>query len=441
MHEFFASNAIPNFARQQLVESTEQDRRIPEYAILSHVWGPEEVSFQDITGDRSAAEKKAGYEKVRESCKLAAQNGYAYIWIDTCCIDKTSSTELAEAINSMFQWYKGSKICYAYLSDVDVDEIIVYDRDNNKRQHVVYNPTKMTKTEYQEAISTFRDPAQQPQEAFLVTPGRYSRWFTRGWTLQELLAPAKLRFFDANWTYLGSKEQHARKISDISNIDLYALHGGDLRRMSIARRMSWVAKRQTTRMEDMAYCLLGIFDINMPLLYGEGMKAFIRLQEEILKVSDDQSLFAWMDPTMPGYRDDYPEASKPQGLLAASPEAFQSSDQIAQFYSETPGRAVTQSTNKGLQIEFLMCQDPTYSSGMVFFAILTCQAGRLPGVLPCIRLRRLSPKSEQYARIDMSHLLYFYATGTDGKINFQGFDPTKPQSELTDMFLSKSPTP
>ncbi|KIN08755.1 hypothetical protein OIDMADRAFT_69002, partial [Oidiodendron maius Zn] len=248
LEEFFASSAID----QRL-----ENQRIPKYAILSHTWGFEEITFQDITGDKTIIQHKAGFNKVRDSCRQARADGYAYIWIDTCCIDKTSSAELSEAVNSMYQWYKDSAICYAYLSDQPF-----YAEDG---------------MQYSSSPS-------------------FSRWFSRGWTLQELLAPAKLQFFDKSWNSIGMKEDHMNVISVITNIDLFALNGGDLRRLSIARRMSWAANRQTTRIEDMAYCLLGIFGINMPLLYGEGAKAFIRLQEEILKISNDQSLFAWKYP-------------------------------------------------------------------------------------------------------------------------------------------------
>ncbi|PMD24481.1 HET-domain-containing protein [Hyaloscypha hepaticicola] len=260
LEEFFASSAI---------DERLENQGIPKYAILSHTWGFEEITFQDITGDRTIIQHKTGFSKVRNSCRQARADGYAYIWIDTCCIDKTSSAELSEAINSMYQWYKDSAICYAYLSDVLIHPG-PSDLPHNLR-HPFYTEDGMR---------------------YSSSPS-YSRWFSRGWTLQELLAPVKLQFFDRNWNSIGMKEDHMNTISRITNIDLFALNGGDLRRLSIARRMSWAANRQTTRIEDMAYCLLGVFGINMPLLYGEGAKAFIRLQEEILKISNDQSLFAW----------------------------------------------------------------------------------------------------------------------------------------------------
>ncbi|PMD40312.1 HET-domain-containing protein [Hyaloscypha variabilis F] len=407
MEEFFSSSTIPNFAKQHLAGSMAEDREVPKYAILSHVWGPEEISFQDITRDRRLARERSGWAKVQASCAQACRDGYAYIWIDTCCIDKTSSTELSEAINSMYKWYKDSEICYVYLSDIE------------------------------EAYRGSNYHSFDDTDPFRTTESQYSRWFSRGWTLQELLAPSTLQFFNKYWTSIGMKKDHLEAISKITGIDHFALNGGDLRRLSIARRMTWAGNRQTTRSEDTAYCLLGIFNINMPLLYGEGANAFIRLQEEIMKISDDQSIFAWKDPSATSYRDDYPEASQPQGLLASSPSVFQYSETVAQFYSESPGRAVSTSTNKGLQVEFLMCQDLSYPSGLVFLAVLNCQIGTFPGVLPGIRLRRLGHNSEQYARIDVSQLLEISSYNSESGLVYQGFNPGEPQLHLKGRNSSK----
>ncbi|KAK9415105.1 putative Vegetative incompatibility protein HET-E-1 [Seiridium unicorne] len=227
----------------------------PAYAILSHTWGPsnEEVSFSDIR--RGIASKSGpGRIKFDGCCSLARENGLDYAWIDTCCIDKTNSTELGEAINSMFKWYSEAKICYAYLRDVDSDEDI------------------------SSSQSTFRK----------------SCWFSRGWTLQELIAPKVLRFYDATWKYLGTKRELASILESITSISRPFLLGmTNLCEASVAQRMSWAAKRKTTRKEDIAYCLLGIFDITMPMVYGEGDRAFLRLQEEILRHIQDDSILAW----------------------------------------------------------------------------------------------------------------------------------------------------
>jgi hypothetical protein len=185
----------------------------------------------------------------------------------SCCIDKTSTAEVSEAINSMFHWYQQANICYAYLSDI---------------------PSMYAATE----ISGEQVPSNSNSKHPVPEIAR-SRWFSRGWTLQELVAPTKLIFFSSHWYPLGSKIELQDTIQEITGIDQQILVTGCLENISVAKKMSWAAKRETTRVEDMAYCLLGIFNVNMPLLYGEGRKSFTRLQEEIMKVSDDQSLFAW----------------------------------------------------------------------------------------------------------------------------------------------------
>ncbi|KAI8180571.1 Vegetative incompatibility protein HET-E-1 [Colletotrichum sp. SAR 10_86] len=223
-------------------------RRVPPYAILSHTWEDGEVTLQDM--ERQTASAKAGYAKILASCEQTLRDNLDYIWVDTCCIDKTSSAELSEAINAMFRWYQDSTICYAFLSDVPSD------------------------TDFDESSAFAK-----------------SRWFTRGWTLQELLAPAKLDFYSNSWDHLGSKLGLAKAISSVARIDEVFLRGRSIREASIAARMSWAATRETAREEDRSYSLLGIFDVHIPLLYGEGGKnAFFRLQEELIRKSDDQSI-------------------------------------------------------------------------------------------------------------------------------------------------------
>ncbi|KAK4205075.1 heterokaryon incompatibility protein-domain-containing protein [Triangularia verruculosa] len=232
---------------------------IPEYAIVSHTWDATEANFQQWTNRvaRLRKSKLPGYAKVYKACKLARQEGFRYLWIDTVCIDKSSSSELSEAINSMYAWYENAKVCYVYLSDVRISS-----KENNM-----------------DVLSLFRT----------------SRWWSRGWTLQELLAPDNVIFYTREWVKMGTKYALAVLIQEITGIDEGYLRG--IRRISmcsIAQRMSWASKRVTTRDEDLAYSLLGIFGINMPLLYGEGSQnSFRRLQEEIIKVSIDQSIFAF----------------------------------------------------------------------------------------------------------------------------------------------------
>ena len=225
---------------------------IPRYAILSHTWGTdgEEVTFKDIR--KGTGKSKAGYQKIHFCGKQAAADGLQYFWVDTCCIDKSSSAELSEAINSMFRWYHDAHKCYVYLSDVSISSSI--ENDQLSQQTSRWEPTF-----------------------------RKSRWFTRGWTLQELIAPASVEFFSVEGERLGDKKSLGRQIYEITGIALQALQGCPLSYFSVNERMSWATRRETKREEDAVYSLLGVFDIHMPLIYGEGRKkALIRLEKEIM---------------------------------------------------------------------------------------------------------------------------------------------------------------
>ncbi|KIW67315.1 hypothetical protein PV04_06579 [Phialophora macrospora] len=262
----------------------------PPYAILSHTWGEGEVSFQEL--GTLEAKEKAGYWKIERCCEQAKSDGLGYAWVDTCNIDKRSSAELSEAINSMFQWYSQAQVCYAYLADVSLlpagdDDTISSDRTL---------------------------PYPRPVWGF---PS--SRWFERGWTLQELIAPMHVVFFDRDWVEIGTKASLLEDLVEITGIPPEALMDPpSIRRSCIAERMSWASKRQTTRVEDMAYSLLGIFGVNMPLLYGEGAKAFHRLQRQILAESNDHSIFAWTVPNPPNSSPEFHGIS----VLAESPAMF-----------------------------------------------------------------------------------------------------------------------
>ncbi|KAI0554083.1 heterokaryon incompatibility protein-domain-containing protein [Xylaria curta] len=229
-----------------------QGEEVPPYAILSHTWIKGEVSFSDFQDGKGPSLQ--GYQKIIDCCRQAASDGLDTVWIDTCCIDKRSSAELSEAINSMFTWYQNAAICYAYLDDV-------VNVDDNA------------------SVSRLPDSFSR------------SRWFTRGWTLQELLAPSVVVFYSIGWARIGSHRGLSDVIAETTRISMRFLETEDFTNFSIAQRMSWASQRQTTRIEDQAYCLLGLFGVNMPLLYGEGDQAFIRLQQEIMKESDDQTIF------------------------------------------------------------------------------------------------------------------------------------------------------
>ncbi|KAF5519434.1 Vegetative incompatibility protein HET-E-1 [Colletotrichum aenigma] len=245
---------------------------VPPYAILSHTWENDEVSLQDLS--TTAGRSKKGFKKIEACCAQARRDGFDWAWLDTCCIDKTSSAELSEAINSMFRWYRQARVCYVYLSDLPSQ----YPGDVDRRQfHSV-------------------------------------KWFTRGWTLQELIAPRAMEFYDQNWEEIGTKVSLLDLLHDKTGIRRDILDGTTIHTViPTGERMSWASNRKTTRQEDLAYCLLGIFGIHMPLLYGEGSQSFIRLQQEILRTSEDLSILLWTG---------FSRQTTTCGVLATAPSAF-----------------------------------------------------------------------------------------------------------------------
>ncbi|KAH8707474.1 hypothetical protein GQ44DRAFT_628736, partial [Phaeosphaeriaceae sp. PMI808] len=231
-----------------LPEAFASDKTIRPYAILSHTWEDgQEVTFKDLM--ESTGKDKTGYHKIRLCAQQAKRDGLQYFWVDTCCIDKSNPAELQKAINSMFRWYKNARKCYVYLQDVSTMKRKVSDRD---------------------------------MEYTWETAFRQSRWFRRGWTLQELLAPTSVQFFSQEWKKLGDKQSLVQKIHEATGIPNTALQGAPMVRFSEKERFSWIQSRETKIEEDKAYALLGIFDVEMPLCYKEGYAcAFKRLQEEI----------------------------------------------------------------------------------------------------------------------------------------------------------------
>lgn len=316
----------------------------PPYAILSHTWGTDEVSYQDLQKLDSletapAVLRKAGFEKIRFTCEQAKRDGLRYAWVDTCCIDKSSSHELSEAINSMYRWYGNSTVCYVYLADVPGNCPPLSDHD-------YLHPRQMR------FLEAFEE----------------SRWFTRGWTLQELIAPRLVLFYGQHWNHIGTLGDLVERVSGITNIQSEVLnHSRSLSELSIARRLSWAARRETTRKEDQAYSLLGILDVNMPLLYGEGEKAFQRLQEEIIKQSTDQSIFAWNTP--PGF------IAPRELLLAPSPRCFMNCNRIRRRRG-TASESAFRISNKGLEITLPVMRKQLYedpSQPTLTLGILDCR--------------------------------------------------------------------
>ena len=313
-------------------------KQIPKYAILSHTWvDGEEIEFRHLRNLQIVNKSEhngfydGGFEKIRRACSRALKDDLSYLWVDTCCINKDSSAELSEAINSMYKWYRNSAVCYVYLSDV--------------------NRTECGKVVGVEAVEK-------------------SRWFTRGWTLQELLAPERLKFFDANWKCLGGLGKLMSDVCRATKIQRRHLDGRE--QASVAQKMSWMSERQTTREEDIAYCMLGLFNVNMPLLYGEGEeKAFLRLQQQIIQDSNDESIFAWRNDTLWS-----------SGLLAHSPKEFAMSGTIRpEKHRLSPGLPYSM-TNVGLKMGlaaiYIRSQDSwnrAADDGLDLVAPLACDDG------------------------------------------------------------------
>lgn len=255
----------------------------PRYAILSHTWGEEkdEIHFGDIHKDHQLSKTGPGKIKFDGCCQQAKADGFDYVWIDTCCIDKSHHTDYSEAITSMFSWYQTADRCYVYLADVP-----------------------------DQATSTFDNDF------------RRSRWHTRGWTLQELLAPRDLVFYSKGWTNLGEKASMISIIEEATGIPAQFL--GGFRDASVAQRMSWAAQRVRTRGEDMAYCLFGIFNVSLPIMYGEGASAaFSRLQEAILQRTPDASILAWgLDLQHDDRHPQQHSTNRYGNILAVSPQEF-----------------------------------------------------------------------------------------------------------------------
>lgn len=346
-------------AKTHKLESYDDEQAVPGgYAILSHTWGSvdQEISFDDFKefrlrlgpsrssstpspDDIQAARdalpdsKAPGWAKIDGTCDKALEYGYSYVWVDTFCIDKSSSAELQESINSMFRWYEKAAVCFAYLPDVS-------------------SP----------------DGAEEAGSEF-----RKSKWFTRGWTLQELLAPSSLEFFDASWRRIGVKAELSTVIQEVTGINSQYIIGVPmsaglsvyqcLSRASVAERMSWAARRRTTRPEDLAYCLLGIFDIHIPMLYGEGLHAFKRLQEEIMKVTDDTSLFAW------GLGRIW-NSSEASSILAPAPEYFEHCSDIEIMDLVDFKRPSFHLSQQGLVVDLPIVQDRMFDN--VSYLILHC---------------------------------------------------------------------
>ncbi|KAI6017326.1 hypothetical protein BKA83DRAFT_606598 [Pisolithus microcarpus] len=360
-----------------------------EYCILSHRWiVGQEVDYEqmmDLAKLDNAYEivNWHGYQKVLQACKVA-EGLFEYLWADTCCIDKRSSSELTEAINSMFRWYKNSTRCYTYLHDT----------------------------------------SEFPTEPDFTTFGNsngWPEWFSRGWTLQELIAPGDLQFFNKDWKEIGSKRSRTTELKKITGVPLSVLVDGlSSYRPSFAEVMSWASERRTMLAEDEAYSLIGLLGVNMPMLYGEGKNAFQRLQIGFMQMSNDQSIFAWKankagSTEAQSTEDDVGWTS---GVLPDGPVAFRGCHDVIQmepdeFYRllssmwETHANALAANgecgtlpaftvTNRGIQIPLPL--RPYYGCPSVFRAALACR--RRGNLMPLtINLAAFGPIHYRYSGV------------------------------------------
>ncbi|KAH8903002.1 hypothetical protein BR93DRAFT_947440 [Coniochaeta sp. PMI_546] len=327
-------------------------REIPRYAILSHTWADGEVLFKDMVD--GTVETKPGYEKIRFCADQAWADGLRFCWVDTCCIDKTNAVELQEAINSMFRWYRGAAKCYAYLADV---------------------------------------PAANWRASF-----RNSRWFTRGWTLQELIAPMSVGFFSKEGHLLGSREALEQDITAVTGIPLDALRGCALSDFSVRERFAWMDRRETTRDEDRAYALLGIFDVHMPLIYGEGANnAFRRLREVISPSTRAAEDKAKDDGCIAELRDTDPRVDKKRieqtkgGLLEGSCQWVLDHADFQRWYRDEQSRLLWIKGDAGKGKTMLLCgivdalTKSVHDGSMVSFFFLQATDPRINHALAVVR--------------------------------------------------------
>ncbi|RSL58825.1 hypothetical protein CEP54_007588 [Fusarium duplospermum] len=338
----------------ELFEASDVPTPFPSYAILSHTWisSKDEITYQDMKtrkGDiKNDVYKQKGWLKLRKYCDRAAKDGWEWAWMDTCCIDKTNPADTQEAINAMFRWYQNAGICYAHLEDVHVHQEI--------KNMDLHRNADLDETLGNGNAASPSSPLHKALGSFFIA----SKWFTRGWTLQELLAPHYLVFVDRTWLRIGTRENWAAEVKEASNIEpryLSSFNPTDFASCSTAMRFSWASRRETTIEEDETYSLLGLFGISLPLIYGEGRRqAFHRLQRQLIIVYNDDSLFAWKEKLETGGHSHHGRhQGKPQlsnsklgwGILARSVRDFWDGSKVKALRHDQNDFSMT---NRGLQI-------------------------------------------------------------------------------------------
>ena len=337
------------------------DDKTPPYIILSHRWIGAETSLQEFLLQRDLTDEhwSQGTAKVMRLCQEALSYPEDYVWIDSCCIDKASSTELQEAINSMYKWYENAATCIAYLEDVSL------------------------------AAASTSSGSIEDQLA-------KSAWFNRGWTLQEMLAPKKMVFVDCEWKALGDRNALSENLETITGVQK-SFYGDRSAIMSatVAERMSWLSQRKTARVEDLAYCMLGIFDVNMNMLYGEGAKAFLRLQKEIIQEIDDESIFVWLNPS--------PFQPWESTALAPGPECFSACRDLKIRKDVWIEREPYRMTTKGLEIELYDRRSLQFHVNSLTL-ILNCTINGQRAYVPIIRAPQSPGVVNQWRRKDITEL-------------------------------------
>lgn len=382
------------------------------YAVLSHRWFPHEVTLAQFGSH--VEELRSGssvlspqLDKIRGACLTARNKGIKWVWIDSCCIDKRDLVETTESINAMYRWYRDSTLCIVYLYDVKKNAAI-----SIKNSHIF-------------------DRLGQDNP---------SEWFSRGWTLQELLAPHHMEFYDKEWTYIGSKNRMKASISSITGIDESYLTGeSDFKKACIAQKMSWMVGRATTKEEDIAYCMIGLFGITLAPIYGEGMRAFTRLQETLMSSRFmDETLFAWKMPTVNAgdqYNDSSDKwAADEWGLLAPSPEWFAGSAGIRAVRILPPRQVPF--TMEPTGVKGPVTRNPLSWKKVRGLHLLTSvglMAGIIPGIIAGVYNRHLVRKMSNE---DFTLILNCVEVDASGSCELVGISlrPTRQVEKLREVF-------
>lgn len=331
----------------------------PAYAAVSHCREDSEITINDLqsldTQDLKADSKRASFAWINRACSEALAFGVGKLWVDSLCIDRSSTAALSEAINSMFQIYQGSEVCLVHLSDID------------------------------------------SEKQSLDNPGHYiqhSRWTSRVWMLQELIASENLQFYDNQWKRVGNKTSLLSYLSRSLQIDRVVLENSEhLLQFSIGERMCWASGLSAIQQEDVAYSLLGIFGVSMTIIYGEGSKAFVRLQEVILEDTDDATLLAWKSTGDEKYR----------GLFAHSPSEYKHfGTQAYRMPLRIMGQ--TQTSSAGILIDTF----GYYDKGAEIILCLSGGRNRQNGTtgfgIPLIKWRNRYVRSSPSVLINLDHL-------------------------------------